>query len=133
MLSELQALCRDYLFEDKYLVGPSFLAGYEVYQALARRAGSVINLRPTTVQGIAQGIAALEMARKQITFLNAYLAQQVVEGLVQELDAQGRLQYFRRRHLRPGLVNALSSAIFEVRNCGITAADLTRGYVCRRG
>lgn len=126
MLSELQALCRDYLFEDKYLVGPSFLAGYEVCQALARRAGSVINLRPTTVQGIAQGIAALEMARKQITFLNAYLAQQVVEGLVQELDAQGRLQYFRRRHLRPGLVNALSSAIFEVRNCGITAADLTR-------
>lgn len=126
MLNELQALCREYLFEDKYLVGPSFLAGYDVCQALARRAGSVINLRPTTVQGIAQGIAALEMARKKITFLNAYLAQQVVEGLVQELDARGRLSYFRRRHLRPGLVNAMSSAIFEVRSCGITSADLSR-------
>ncbi len=126
MLNELQALCREYLFEDKYLVCPSFLAGYEVCQSLARRAGSVINLRPTTVQGIAQGIAALEMSRNKITFLNAYLATQVVEGLVQELDAQGRLHYFRRRYLRPGLVNALSSAIFEMRNCGITAADLSR-------
>jgi len=126
MLNELQALCREYLFEDKYLVGPSFLAGYEVCQALARRAGSVVNLRPTTVQGIAQGIAALEMARKQMTFLNANLAQQVVEGLIQELDGEGRLHYFRRRHLRPGLVNAICSAIFEVRSCGLTAADLSR-------
>ena len=66
MLSDLQAVCQDYLWEDKFLVVPSYQAGHEICLSLSRgESGSIFVYYHF---GIARGIAALELADNGIRF-----------------------------------------------------------------
>jgi RecB family exonuclease len=124
LIAELDKACKFYLLEEKILVVPTYLAGYELRNALASCSQGWINLLPSTVSGLAFEVAARRMAERGYTFLNQQGAAQVVEGILNGLIADGELDYFSGQTRLTGLVSALTSSIFELRYCGIKATEL---------
>ena len=119
LIAELEKDCNIYLLEEKILVVPTYLAGYELRNALASCSQGWINLLPSTVSGLAFEVAARRMAERGYTFLNQQGAAQVVEGILNGLIADGELDYFSGQTRLTGLVSALTSSIFELRYCGL--------------
>lgn len=124
LVLELNKACHRYLLEEKILVVPTYLAGYELRNALTTCSQGWINLLPSTVSGLAFDVAAPRMADRGQSFLNREGAFQVVEGILAGLIVDGELGYFSGHKKLTGLVSALTSSILELRYCGIKAADL---------
>jgi len=124
LVSELEKACKTYLLEEKILVVPTYLAGFELRNALATCSQGWINLLPSTVSGLAFDVAAPRMSEEGYSFLNQQKASQVIEVILTGLIADGELGYFSGQTKLSGLVSALTSSIFELRYCGIKAADL---------
>ena len=125
LITELDKVCKTNLLEEKILVVPTYLAGYELRNALTRNSTGWVNLLPSTVSGLAFEIVATRMACEVCSFLNREGASQVVEGILTGLIADGELDYFSGQKKLTGLVSAITSSILELRYCGIKAAELT--------
>ena len=131
----LAAFCRDHPLDEKIFVVPSFIAGRQVGQALAREAGSWANLRFVTLTALAQEIlerAEAPAAGRPMTS-SAQLA--LVDRTFRELLAEGALEYFGRAGASPGLVRTLSRAVQDLRLDGLSSADLRpeRFLIPRKG
>lgn len=120
----LAAFCRDHPLEEKVFIGPSFVVGRQIGEALAREAGSWVNLRFITLPALAA--EALERcggpgSAKPMT-ASAELA--LTDRLFRELLSTGRLEYFGRAGASPGLSQALHRSIRELRFDRRASADL---------
>ena len=135
MIRFLAGFCREHPLDEKIFVCPSFVAGRQTGEALAREAGSWINLRfvtPWTLAGEVLERSAEAGAGKPLTS-SAELA--LTDRLFRELHADGKLEYFGRAGVSPGLANALHRAIRDLRLAGLTSADVRpeRFLVERKG
>ena len=131
----LAGFCRDHPLDEKVLVVPSFVAGRETGEALARETGSWINLRFVTPWSLAGEVlerSGQAGAAKPMTS-SAELA--LTDRLARELHAEGRLEYFGRAGVSAGLTGALRRAIRDFRLAGLTGADVRpeRFLVERKG
>jgi ATP-dependent helicase/nuclease subunit B len=135
MIRFLAAFCREHPLDEKIFIVPSFIVGRQIGEALAREAGSWVNLRfvtPWTLAGEVMERSAEAGAGKPMTS-SAELA--LTDRLFRQLHADGELEYFGRAGLSPGLTNALHRAIRDVRLAGLTSADVRpeRFLVERKG
>ena len=120
----LAEFCRGHRLDEKIFVVPSFSAGHQLGQALARESGSWVNLRFVTLSSLAQEIlerGAGTSAGKPMT-PSAQLA--LTDRIVRELSDEGALEYFGRAGTSPGLVRAIFRAIQDLRLDGLTSAGL---------
>ncbi|NLV16314.1 MAG: hypothetical protein GXY50_03770 [Syntrophomonadaceae bacterium] len=124
LIEELDKVCRKYRLEEKILIMPTLLAGYELRNALAACSSGWINLLPATVAGLAADVAAMGMIQERRSYLKRLDALQVVEDVLNGLMAGNGMEYFPEQGKQNGLVSALTASIFELRLCGIKAADL---------
>ncbi|MCL6558107.1 MAG: hypothetical protein K6U74_04755 [Firmicutes bacterium] len=104
---------------------PGYSVGHELCEALARVSGGWVNLHPETTAGLAHQIAGGYLAEKNMTLLTGYLSAAVIEEVFQELEGKKVLHYFAREGSSPGLVRAIASSIFELRNAGVTSDSLS--------
>jgi RecB family exonuclease len=120
----LAGFCRDHPLDEKVLVVPSFVAGREIGEALARQAGAWVNLRFVTTPALAAEALQRggETAAARPMTASAELA--LTDRLFRELLAEGRLEYFGRAGASPGLAQALHRALRELRLDGRTSGDL---------
>lgn len=125
LILSLKNACKKYPLREKVLIVPGYGAGCMLCEALARAGGGWVNLHPETTTGLAQQVAGEYLAEKNITLLTGHLASTVIEEIFGELEGEGALKYFTRQGNSTGLVRALASSIFELRNCGIEADSLT--------
>ncbi len=120
----LAGFCRDHPLEEKILIVPSFVAGRQLGEALAREAGSFINLRfltlPTLAAEILERSGRAGEARPMTSSADLALTDRLYRGL---LDG-GKLEYFRPAGASPGLSLALHRALRDLRLDGLTSADL---------
>ncbi len=124
LLRFLAGFCRAHPIDEKVLIVPSFVAGRQTGEALARQAGSWVNLRFVTTPGLAAEVlqrSGLAGAARPLT-ASAELA--LVDRLFRELLAGGRLDYFGRAGASPGLAQALHRAVREMRLDGLSGAGL---------
>lgn len=131
----LAAFCRDHPLDEKVFVCPSFVAGRQIGETLAREAGSWVNLRFVTPSMLAEEVLERSGdagAGKPMTSA-AELA--LTDRLFRELLAAGDLEYFGRAGSSPGLVQALYRAIRDLRRDGRTSGELRpeRFLVERKG
>lgn len=123
----LAAFCLERPLDEKIFVVPSFIAGRQVGEALAREAGSWVNLRFVTLTSLAQEILERNggaAARKPMTS-SAELA--LTDRVFRELLGLGALEYFGRGGASPGLVRTIFRAVRDLRLDGLTSADLRPG------
>ena len=125
LLSTLQEVCESHPLQEKILIVPGYSQGHELCEALARSGVGWVNLRPETTAGLAQQIAGKDLAEKGITLLTGLLTTAVVEEVYQSLEKQKVLRYFAREGNSPGLVRAIASSLYELRNYGISSDSLS--------
>jgi len=135
MIRFLAGFCREHPLDEKIFIVPSFIVGRQIGEALAREAGSWINLRFVTAWTLAGEIlerGAEAGAGRPMTSL-AELA--LTDRLFRELHAAGELEYFGRAGVSLGLANALYRAIRDLRLAGLKSADVRpeRFLVERKG
>jgi RecB family exonuclease len=131
----LAGFCRDHPLDEKILVVPSFVAGRQIGEALARQAGSWINLRFVTTPALAAEVLERRGEPSSARPMTSSAEIALTDRLFRELLAEGRLDYFEEAGASPGLSRALHRAIRELRLDGRTSADLRpeRFLVARKG
>lgn len=120
----LADFCREHSLDEKVLVVPSFVAGRQIGEALAREAGSWVNLRFVTTPGLAAEVLQKSGAAGAARPLTASAELALVDRLFREALAEGRLDYFGRAGASPGLAQALHRAVRDMRLDGLSSADL---------
>jgi hypothetical protein len=85
MIRFLASFCREHVLDEKVFVVPSFLIGRQVGEALARETGSWVNLRFTSLPGLAQEIAGPALVAANRRQLSSSAARDHFEGLFRAL------------------------------------------------
>lgn len=120
----LAAFCRDHPLEDKIFVVPSFVVGRQIGEALAREAGSWINLRFVTVPALAAEIVGRRPGSDLGTPMTSSAEMALTDRLFRELVSEARLDYFGRAGASPGLSQSLHRAVRELRLDGRSSHDI---------
>ena len=124
LLRSLEAFCKKYPFQRKVLIMPSYQAGNELKEELARHAGGFMNLRTETVYGLAEKAAAVKIARIRPILLSSSEAAFIFENVYRCLERNGYLTYFSKKGASDSLVSAIAAAILELRSLRITAKSI---------
>lgn len=131
LLAALARECRENMLREKILVVPSYQAGHILCESLAQEGTGWVNLRIETPLGIALRIAGEHLAVHHITLNPAYFSAVVVEGILLKLRDEGSLNYFSGQQITQGLADSLSSALLEMRTCGINSDSLVGDhFIC---
>ncbi len=124
LLRTLKAFCIKYPFQRKVLIIPSYQAGNELRQELARHAGGFMNLRTETVDGLARRAAAVRIAKIRPSLFSSSQAAAIFENVYRSLERKGALVYFSKKSASDSLISAIAAAILELRSFGITGKSI---------
>lgn len=120
----LAGFCREHPLDEKTLVVPAFIVGRPIGEALARSAGSWVNLRFVTPSTLAAEALERGGGAGASRPMSSSSELALTDRLVRTLLAEGKLEYFGRAGASPGLVHALYRAIRDLRLDGRTSADV---------
>jgi RecB family exonuclease len=124
MIRFLAEFCGEHVLDEKLFLVPTYSAGHQIGQSLARTAGSWVNLRFLTFPALAHEISAADLEAEGRSELTETEALALVDGLFRELKAGNKLRYFHRLEPVPGVVEALHEAVQSLRSAGLKAGDL---------
>lgn len=122
LLEELARICVERPLEEKILVAPTLLVGYQIVEALARSGERWINLRVETVRTLAHAAIGPDLAREGWTLLSR--AQSL--ALVEQACAEALMEssYFGSLADRAGLHRSLQATFDELRGAGLSFQTL---------
>jgi hypothetical protein len=120
----LAAFCRENPLDEKIFIVPSFIVGRQIGEALAREAGSWVNLRFVTLPSLAQQILERNGGPSERRPLTSPAELALIDRVFRELLGRGALEYFGRGGASPGLVRTLFRAVRDLRFDGRTSGDL---------
>ena len=120
----LAAFCREHPLDEKMLVVPAFIVGRQIGEALARRAGSWVNLRFVTPSILAAEVLERSGGAGESRPLSSSSELALTDRLVRTLVSEGKLGYLGRAGASPGLVHALYRAVRDLRLNGRTSTDI---------
>ncbi|HMA53488.1 MAG TPA: hypothetical protein VKT17_03455, partial [Acidobacteriota bacterium] len=124
VLRFLAEFCREHPLDEKIFIVPSFVAGREIGEALARESGSWVNLRFVTVPALAAEVLERRDEGPAARPLTVSAEIALTDRLFRELLAEGQLEYFGRAGASPGLARALHRAVRDLRLDGRTSVDV---------
>jgi len=85
----LSEICAQHRLHEKILFVPSYSVGHQIGENLARNSGSWINLRVTTVTGLAMDLAFPEMIGKNLRLIDAQESLLILERLLRDDVSNG--------------------------------------------
>ena len=109
---------------EKIVFVPDFRIGRQIGDGLARIGRSWVNLRFVTTGTLADEIAGLALAGRGLRRLSGTRTRIFLHRSFDELRRAGKLPYFGRLELRPGLITAISRSLQDLRMAGLSSADL---------
>jgi PD-(D/E)XK nuclease superfamily len=127
MIRSLAGFCRAHPLDEKVFVAPSFIAGRQIGEALARETGSWVNLRFVTLPSLAHEAAALELVRLGTRLVAGSELLVFADTLFRELKEGGRLEYFAGLQPSPGVARILLGAILRLRMEGLGSERIDPG------
>jgi len=130
LIEDLARACRERPLDEKVLVAPSLLIGYQIVEALARSGQPWVNLRVETVRSLAHATIGLDLAREGRKLLSRAQALALVEQACAEALTEN--SYFGRLADRPGLHRSLQKTFDELRAAGLSAETLPEGAFADR-
>ncbi|MBP1658829.1 MAG: hypothetical protein H6P95_21 [Candidatus Aminicenantes bacterium] len=124
----LAGFCRDHPLDEKILLCPSFVAGRQIGEALAREAGSWVNLRFVTLTSLAHQTAALELSVSGQRLISGSELIVFVDTLFRDLVKSRGLEYFASLKPSPGVARTLSRAVLQLRGEGFSGRSVDPGH-----
>lgn len=123
-LSVLADVCRGRLFQEKILVVPSLVAGYQLLESLSTAGQPWLNVRPVTPYDLARDVAAAELFRQEVSILSPGETLGLVEEALLQAMAGGELVYFAALQEQGELARILQGTVQELRLAGISALGI---------
>ena len=90
LIRALREQCQAEPLAEKRLLAPSLRVGYQWLDQVARSGQPALNLRVTTLPGLALELASREMERQGVSFLRGMAAEVLVDRLLTRLGQAGR-------------------------------------------
>ena len=122
----LAIACRKQLLAEKWLLVPSLRIGHQWLEAIVRDGQPVVNVRVSTVKGLALDLAAPEMAARGTSLIAAEGAAILVDSIASRLP-RGESGYLSELQPSASLSQTMLSAIEAVRLAGLEAKMLRPG------
>ena len=119
----LREQCRAEPLAEKRLLAPSLRVGYQWLDQVARSGQPALNLRVTTLPGLALELASREMERQGVSFLRGMAAEVLVDRLLTRLGQAGR-GYLSGLNPSPGLTATVWRALRDLRLAGLCGEGL---------
>ena len=85
----LSEICAQHRLQEKILLVPSYSVGHQIGENLARNSGSWINLRVTTVTGLAMDLASPEVIGKDLRLIDSQESLLILERLLRDDVSNG--------------------------------------------
>ncbi|MDZ7697766.1 MAG: PD-(D/E)XK nuclease family protein [Deltaproteobacteria bacterium] len=124
-IQDLWKICEAYRFRDKLLFVPSYSIGHQLGEDLARKMGSWINLRMTTVAGFAQELVGTDLSKEGIRLIDSHEILLIIEEILEKDAASDRMGvYFEGAKDIPGIIRCLANTINELRMAGLGPEDI---------
>ena len=123
-IQHLYGICEAHRFDEKLLFVPSYSIGHQIGEDLARKKGSWINLRMTTVGGFAQELVGADMGKEGIRLIDSHEHFVIVEEVLREASLDQMGSYFEGAKDIPGIVRCLAETINELRMAGIRTENI---------
>lgn len=120
---ELCRVCRECLFEEKWLISPSLRVGHQWLDLVTRHAVPVLNVRIKTFKGMALDLAGPAMARTGVSLISGVGASVLVDQILTGLRSDPA-SYFASLPTSPGLAGTMSAAIEALRSAGISPGQI---------
>ncbi len=143
LVSDLASVVRAHVTDNKILLAPSFADASSLLEELALSGTPWLNIRPATAGTLASNFAKLRLGRlglKEVGDVTGLLLAEEAMAAVSLTAAPNPIGeavqpglgvprgYFTRVPRTPGVVQAVLSAIMDVRLAGLTSSDLTPEY-----
>src|SRR6266851_163387 len=122
LVEDLARVCRERPLEEKVLVAPTLLIGYQILEALARSGQRWVNLRVETVRTLAHAVIGPALARDGWKLLSRAQSLALVEQACAE--ALTEYSYFGSLSDRAGLHRSLQATFDELRAAGLSFQTL---------
>jgi len=124
VLDRLAEVCAEYRWQEKLLLAPTRSQGHMLLEALAKRGGTWLNLRPVTITELAFTAAETDMRQRQLKLLDSVEQVRLVGQVLDRLHANRELKYFLELHQLGVLEPHLVRTINELRLAGVSAKML---------
>ncbi|PKM79572.1 MAG: hypothetical protein CVU88_05485, partial [Firmicutes bacterium HGW-Firmicutes-13] len=125
---ELAEICRQNMFQKKVLIMPAYSAGHMLIQQYVMEGHKSLNLKPETLLSTAEQKCKIFLQQRGLKLINENLANHLMLEMLKVLSENGRLAYFSRLEMTPGIAKAVSNSVTELRMAGITPSDLNEEY-----
>ena len=123
LLKNLTEICQKYTTEEKILIVSSFSQGHQIAESLVRSGTPFINLRYKTPLSLAHETIDLDISKQSLTFLPDSSMLIVIEEIYSLLHSDEN-SYFNKLAPKEGIIGVITSAIKELRMCGIKSKDI---------
>ena len=123
LTSWVRDICREQVLADKWLLAPSRRVGHQWLDAVARSGTPVVNVQVKTLRNLALELAAAEMSRQGLGYLQGVRREILVDGVLAGLR-RSRGAYLAALNPSAGLTRALCASVEDIRLAGLAARDL---------
>ncbi|MGQ9711534.1 MAG: PD-(D/E)XK nuclease family protein [Desulfotomaculales bacterium] len=114
---QLAEVCRQYPFAEKVLICSNYSSGLSLREGLALQGSPWLNLRVSTVDGLALATAEPALVKKGLSVLPDIKGYFLMENVFTCIHFT--LEYFNVLEPRPGIIGALYRAVCELRLAGV--------------
>jgi hypothetical protein len=123
LTSWVRDICREQVPAEKWLLAPSLRVGHQWLDTVARSGTPVVNVRVKTRRSLALELAAAEMSRQGLRYLQGVRREILMDGVFAGLR-RSRGAYLSGLKPSAGLTRALCSSVEDLRLAGLAASDL---------
>ncbi|MDD4896276.1 MAG: PD-(D/E)XK nuclease family protein [Atribacterota bacterium] len=125
-LSYLQNLDKQYLFQKKIILVPSYLDGNALRKNLTLNGFSALNFNIATLFDIAREICLPVLLKNGWKILDSTLGQILVLEILRRLSSEEKLTYFKLPFFSPLLAKSIFRTIKEIRVSGYSSLNFPR-------
>jgi hypothetical protein len=123
LTSSVRDVCREHVLAEKWLLAPSLRVGHQWLDTVARSGTPVVNVRVKTLRSLALELAAAEMSRQGLRYLQGVRREILMDGVFAGLR-RSRGAYLSGLKPSAGLIRALCASVEDLRLAGLAARDL---------
>lgn len=123
----LADICRERMFEEKWLVAPSHRVGNQWLETVTRSGQAAVNVRIRMLKTIAMDLTAPEMTRRGLSLISPLAEEIILYNIWNHLKEKGR-GYLSSLEPTSGLFRTLLNTIHSIRLAGLDIKKIRPKY-----
>lgn len=124
-VSQLENIVKKNMLGEKVLVAPTYSAGRQLLESCTKRGLNLLNLRISTLLGLAEQICQRELLKSKRSIVPATVANELLIGILKRLAANGTPAYFSSLEITPGVSRVIYQAILDLKMAAMIVGEIS--------